>query len=162
MEEKKARKPNWTEDEKVILLEEYRKRKTILKSKFDPTITANKKQRNWKEITAKINARSTVKRSVPEIQKKLENLTVMAKKEMSCFRRESNGTGGGSAPKPISSDAVMVADIIGRDSPTVKGIAGGQESGVILERYKENKLKGELQTFRLKPTIEKRKTQGTQ
>ncbi|KAG5270754.1 hypothetical protein AALO_G00196280 [Alosa alosa] len=67
----------------------------------------------------------------------------MAKKEMSCFRRESNGTGGGSAPKPISSDAAMVADIIGRDSPTVMGIAGGQESGVIMESEPDKETRGE-------------------
>ena len=56
-EEKRTRKPNWSEEEKMILLEEYNKRMytCILKSKFDPQITANRKQRMWEEIAIKIN-----------------------------------------------------------------------------------------------------------
>lgn len=92
-EEKKTRKPNWSEEEKIILLEEYNKRKQILKSKFDPQITAHKKQRMWEEIAAKINSRSMIKRSIQEVQKKYDNLSVMAKKEITIHRRESNKTG---------------------------------------------------------------------
>jgi hypothetical protein len=33
------RKPNWTDREKVALLEEYEKRKVILKAKFSSSIT---------------------------------------------------------------------------------------------------------------------------
>ena len=46
MEEKKARKPNWSEQEKIVILQEYSKRKHTLKSKFVPQITANKKTTN--------------------------------------------------------------------------------------------------------------------
>lgn len=41
--------------------------------------------------------------------------------------------GGGPPPKPLSNDAVMVVDIIGRYSPTVIGITGGRQSGGHLE-----------------------------
>jgi hypothetical protein len=34
------RKPNWTDREKVVLLEEYEKRKVILKAKFSSSITS--------------------------------------------------------------------------------------------------------------------------
>lgn len=93
MAERKARKPNWSEEERVILLEEYRKRKNIIKSRFDPLITASKKQRMWEEITAKINSRGLVNRSIQEVQKKYDNLAVLAKKEISNHKRESNKTG---------------------------------------------------------------------
>lgn len=58
MGEKKTRKPNWSEEEKIILLEEYNKRKHILKSKFDPQIKANRKQQMRQEIATKIHSRT--------------------------------------------------------------------------------------------------------
>jgi len=39
------RKPNWTEREKVVLLEECEKRKAILKAKFSSSITSADKNR---------------------------------------------------------------------------------------------------------------------
>lgn len=92
--ENKKRKPNWTEEEKCILLDEYGKRKAILKSKLNPNVTATKKYKQWEEITDTINARNLgVKRTVQEIIKKYENISVMAKKELSVHKRESNKTG---------------------------------------------------------------------
>lgn len=36
--ENTKRKPNWTEDEKAILLEEFTKRKNILQSRYNPSV----------------------------------------------------------------------------------------------------------------------------
>jgi hypothetical protein len=44
------RKPKWTDREKVVLLEEYEKRKVILKAKFSSSITSGGKYRPWQEI----------------------------------------------------------------------------------------------------------------
>ncbi|XP_063054047.1 uncharacterized protein LOC134448290 isoform X1 [Engraulis encrasicolus] len=132
MDNGKVRKPNWSEDEKVILLEEYNKRKHVIKSRFNPQITATKKLQNWEEITALINSRSMVKRTVGEVQKKYENLAVQARKEMSAHRKETMKTGGGGPAKPLSDEAEMVREIMGRESPSVKGgITGGGESGQV-------------------------------
>lgn len=51
--ENKKRKPNWTEDEKTILLEEYGKRKNIIKSRYNPSVTHVHKTKAWQEITEK-------------------------------------------------------------------------------------------------------------
>ena len=56
------RKPNWTDREKVVLLEEYEKRKVILKAKFSSSITSGVKNRAWQEIASIVNAVSSVKR----------------------------------------------------------------------------------------------------
>lgn len=80
MDKGKARKPNWSEEGKVVLLEEFNKRKNIIKSKFNPHITAAKKQQQWEEITATINSRNMVKRTVGEIFFFL-NLAAQARKE---------------------------------------------------------------------------------
>ncbi|XP_067271404.1 myb/SANT-like DNA-binding domain-containing protein 4 isoform X2 [Pseudorasbora parva] len=127
--ENKKRKPNWTEEEKCILLDEYGKRRAILKSKLNPQITAAKKNKQWEEITEKINARNLgVKRTVSEVIKKYENVSVVAKKEISLHRRESNKTGGGPPPSELSDSTKLVQDIIGADSPVLAGIPGGLES----------------------------------
>ena len=63
-------KPNWTDREKVVLLEEYEKRKVILKAKFSSTITSGGKNRAWQEIANIINAGNSVKRYIKEIHGK--------------------------------------------------------------------------------------------
>lgn len=68
--ENKKRKPNWTE--MYILLDEYGKRKAILKSKLNPCCQKKPKHKQWEEITKKINARNLgVKRTVSRGNKKL-------------------------------------------------------------------------------------------
>jgi hypothetical protein len=64
------RKPNWTDREQVVLLEEYEKRKVILKAKFYSSITSGDKNRVWQEIANIVNAGNSVKRDIKEIQKK--------------------------------------------------------------------------------------------
>ena len=64
------RKPNWTEREQFVLLEEYEKRKVILKAKFSSSITSGDKNRAWQEIANIVNAGNSVKRYIKEIQKK--------------------------------------------------------------------------------------------
>jgi hypothetical protein len=66
---KSKRKPNWTDREKVVLLEEYAKRKVILKAKFSSSITSGGKTRPWQEIANIVNAGNFVKRDIKEIQK---------------------------------------------------------------------------------------------
>ena len=64
------RKPNWTDRENVLLLEEYEKRKVILKAKFSSSITSGGKNRAWQEIANIVNAGNSVKRYIKEIHKK--------------------------------------------------------------------------------------------
>jgi hypothetical protein len=77
------RKPNWTDREKVVLLEEYEKRKIILKAKFSSSITSGDKNRAWQEIVNIVNAGNSVKRDIKEIQKKWDNICATAKTEVS-------------------------------------------------------------------------------
>jgi hypothetical protein len=58
------RKPNWTDRETVVLLEEYEKRKVILKAKFYSSITSGDKHRAWQEIANIVNAGNSVKRDI--------------------------------------------------------------------------------------------------
>lgn len=92
--ENKKRKPNWTEDEKAILLEEFTKRKNILQSRYNPSVTHSHKSKAWQEITEKINSRNlAVKRTVEEVMKKYENIVVSSRKEIANNKKESGKTG---------------------------------------------------------------------
>ena len=70
------RKPNWTDREKIVLLEEYEKRKVILKAKFSSSITYGDKNRAWQEIANIVNAGNSVKRDIKEIQMYRKNGTI--------------------------------------------------------------------------------------
>ena len=64
------RKPNWTDREKMILMEEYEKGKDVLRAKFSSTITSSTKNTAWDEITEAMNSQNPpVKRNMKEIQK---------------------------------------------------------------------------------------------
>ena len=52
------------------MLEEYEKRKVILKAKFSSSITSGGKNRAWQEITNIVNAGNSVNRDIKEIHKK--------------------------------------------------------------------------------------------
>ena len=73
------RKPNWTDREKGVLLEKYKKRKVILKTKFSCSITSGDKNRAWQEIANIVNAGNSVKRDIKEIQKKMEQYMCYSK-----------------------------------------------------------------------------------
>ena len=62
------RKPNWTDREIVVLLEE-RKREVILKTKFSSSKTSGGKNRAWEKIAHIVNAGNSVKRDIKEIKK---------------------------------------------------------------------------------------------
>ena len=81
------RKPNWTDREKVELLEECEKRKAVLKAKFSSSITSADKNRAWQEI-----AGNSVKKDVKEIQKKWDNICGNAKTEVSLHLNLSNNS----------------------------------------------------------------------
>ena len=87
------RKPNWTDREKVVLLEVYEKRKVILKSKFSSSITSGDKNSAWREIANIVNAGNSVKRDIKEIQKKWDNICATAKTEVFLNRRSQRQTG---------------------------------------------------------------------
>jgi hypothetical protein len=86
------RKPNWTDRENVLLLEEYEKRKVILKTKFSSSITSGDKNRAWQEIANIVNTGNAVKRDIKETQKKWDSICVTAKSEVSLHRRSQRQT----------------------------------------------------------------------
>ena len=56
------------------MLEEYEKRKVILKAQFSSSINSWIKKRAWQEIANIVNAGNSVKRYIKEIHKKWDNI----------------------------------------------------------------------------------------
>ncbi|CAC5403277.1 unnamed protein product [Mytilus coruscus] len=135
------RKPNWTEREKNILIEEYEKKRHILKAKFSSSLTSGDKTRAWEEIAHAINPGSSVRRSTKGIQKKWDNICATAKTEVSAHRRSQKQTGRGPCSNDISSISQKVCDILGEDSPTISGIEGGVDIDEIDHKSVSNKNK---------------------
>ena len=79
------RKPNWTDRKKVVLLEEYEKRKVILKAKFSSSITSGDKNRAWQEIASIVNAGISVRRDIKEIHTQKMGLCMCYRKNRGFF-----------------------------------------------------------------------------
>ncbi|XP_006011077.1 GT1 domain-containing protein [Latimeria chalumnae] len=120
----KKRNPNWSEEEKTILLREYEKRKHILTARSNPLITLAIKQNQWEEITRAINTHSfmSLGRTVQEVKKKYENLSTRARKEYNEFKKISGATGGDAGPEPLSKVTKLVLELFGEDSPALAEI----------------------------------------
>ena len=85
----KARKPNWTENEVILLLEEYSKRRHYMKPKFGTMVPMAERQKCWSEIADLINASEGMNgcyRSVKEVQKKWENLSNRMRSEFATVK----------------------------------------------------------------------------
>ena len=100
---KRERKKNFFTDEIRVLTEEYVCHKEILESRFTNTVTNSKKNSIWKSIADKINSLGYEKRSVSEIKGKWKNICSHAKLSWNEYKKKREKTGGGPAPKPLSS-----------------------------------------------------------
>ncbi|XP_064622815.1 uncharacterized protein LOC135503074 [Lineus longissimus] len=125
-----GRKPNFSDAEKIRLIEAYDARKGLLVGKFSSNVSSRRKHDAWLEITDNVNSRNPhVVREMTELQKKWQNLTSAMKDEYREYKKALGKTGGGPPPKEPSIISQKVAAVIGEDDPSVYGIDGGFDSG---------------------------------
>ena len=125
-----SKKPSYSHDETITLLELFTQHHHMLLSSFKSTVTNNKKQQLWQEIKNEVNRVGGHNRDVDQIKHKWKDLKQHAKKDLSARKRPQ--TGGGKPPKEgVYTDIVL--DIIGLDAPSVTGITGATESGIAKE-----------------------------
>ncbi|XP_072168928.1 uncharacterized protein [Diadema setosum] len=79
---KRKRGPNWSEKEKKVLVDEYRKRRHILRPKGPGLTTVVDRETAWDEISTalKVVSGPYIKRDVVDVRKKWDNLCFWAKK----------------------------------------------------------------------------------
>lgn len=128
---KTKRKPNWTQDECLLLATLVNEKKDVLRKKLGPNLTSKMKRDAWEKISSQLNASSAIKRSTEEIEKKWNNILSSCKSEISNFRKSSTATGGGPPSKPLSALAETVQMVIGESNAIITGIDGGIDSSVL-------------------------------
>ena len=96
--QKRARKANFSGDDKLVGLVEVNY-KTLV-SKFCDTATLKSKNDTWAEITRKINAISTCLRTTEEVKKKWEDLKSKTKQKAAKVMAELGMTGNVPSSNP--------------------------------------------------------------
>ncbi|XP_048759900.1 uncharacterized protein LOC125675533 [Ostrea edulis] len=129
----KARKPNWTERERLALVEAVRCREDRLFGKMKGAggvKNSRVKESAWEEVAQFVNAQSeTSQRGIEEVKKQYSNLKQRAKEKADAIRRPA--TGGG--PKPPSPTPVEAEIIVGMgDRPTLCGLSGGHDTEEVI------------------------------
>ena len=90
----KKRGPNWSCEEKEVLVEEFLKQKHILRGRFSSKITAQTKADAWAKVMNAVNQHNPdIKRDIENIKKKWENLLSSAKKDIIDYKKELRKTG---------------------------------------------------------------------
>ncbi|XP_062583946.1 uncharacterized protein LOC134245693, partial [Saccostrea cucullata] len=118
-------KPNWTELEKKVLVEEVHKRETVLFGKFKgPGGGKAAKDSTWAEIAEAVNGVSGagMQRTGGEASKQYSNLKQRAKGKLSEMKRPKTG-GGPKPPSPSVAEQCILDCLEG--STSLEGIAGG-------------------------------------
>ena len=94
MESNKDRKANFTDEECLLLIEEYRARSHIIRAQLGANVTSRQRKAAWQEIADAINARNaSVHRSVKNIRKKWNNLSSEMKEHNFAERNDIQKTG---------------------------------------------------------------------
>ncbi|XP_039664293.1 uncharacterized protein LOC120563880 isoform X4 [Perca fluviatilis] len=90
---RRARKPNWTEEQCLLLAQLVEEHKAILKGKFGPGVTARDKKQTWERIAQTINGSfPLLVRTNEDCEKRWYVLQSKAREEIAAHKRESSRT----------------------------------------------------------------------
>lgn len=115
----KAKKPNWTDIETDILLEEIMINHAKLVSKLQNSVTIAKKKAIWQSIVEKVNSVSSIQRDAEACKKRWRDI----KHSYVARKNTARQTGGGMPPPPAPYEDI-IAQILGNDSTLKTGIEG--------------------------------------
>ena len=120
---RKKRKLNFTVSEINILTSKVEENLDVIQSKFTNSITNQRKNKIWDEITCEVNALGVANRTAHEVKEKWKNLTSSAKKRFSDIRRQERQTGGGPPPKEVTPVEKRIIKLF-EDTPLFTGLDG--------------------------------------
>ena len=121
--QRKKRKLNFTVSEIKILTSKVEENLDVIQSKLTNSVTNQRKNRIWDDITREINAVGVANRTTHEVKEKWKNPTSTAKK-----RRQECQTSGGPPPKKVSPVKERIINLF-QDTPLFTGL-DGFETGV--------------------------------
>ncbi|XP_047468591.1 nuclear apoptosis-inducing factor 1-like isoform X2 [Penaeus chinensis] len=93
----KKRRPNFSDEEMLALIEGVATKKNVVLGKLDNRITAQVKSNAWDSVTKEVNLVARVPRNVNEVRRKFTDLRAAVKKKAAQEKKHMGGTGGGPA-----------------------------------------------------------------
>ncbi|XP_061192394.1 myb/SANT-like DNA-binding domain-containing protein 4 [Saccostrea echinata] len=126
------KRPNWTELEKKILVEEVHAMEGVLFGKFKGGFGGKAaKEKAWADVAEAVNGGSGSgnSRTGVEAQKQYSNLKQRAKGKLSEMKRPKTG-GGPKPPSPSPAEKSILDNLEGR--PSLEGISGGIDTADLL------------------------------
>lgn len=85
----RKRRPNWTDQECLLLAQLMQERKEVIRGKCSSGVSIQDKRQAWEEIAQSINiAFPQIQRTVSDCNKKWENLLAKSKEEIKRQRRQ--------------------------------------------------------------------------
>lgn len=89
----RKRRPNWTDQECLLLAQLLQERKGVIRGKCSTGVSIQDKRKAWEEIAQAINtAFPQIQRTVSDCNKKWENLLAKSREEIKRQKRQA-GTG---------------------------------------------------------------------
>ena len=94
-EKKRKRKPNWSQDQLLLLAQLVLERRGVIKGKFGSGVTSRKKREAWEEIKFHINASFPAGwcRSTDDCEKRWYALQSQSRYEIADYKRAVVATG---------------------------------------------------------------------
>lgn len=138
----RQKRPNWTEDERLRLVQEIGERIDVIRGKLGPSLTLRAKRSAWTAVQQALNAgNDTHTRSVPEIKKQWSNLVQRCKHRVNAHNRGTSRQGENGRSLDLSVVERTILDVIGDDcsyadfldgaGPEISGdVDGSQDNGL--------------------------------
>ncbi|KAL8610446.1 hypothetical protein ACOMHN_035163 [Nucella lapillus] len=120
---KRAKKPNFSDQEMEVLIEEVALDAKLLFSSFQNGITNAKKKFAWLRITTRVNAVGANGRTPEQIKKRWKDVKQAVIKR----KQQLAETGGGPPPPPLPFEDAVLA-VIGDNTCLATGIPGVSKS----------------------------------
>ncbi|XP_026163087.1 myb/SANT-like DNA-binding domain-containing protein 4 isoform X2 [Mastacembelus armatus] len=87
----RKRRPNWTDQESLLLAQLMQERKDIIRGKCSTGVSLQDKRQAWEEIAQTINAAfPQIHRTVSDCNKKWENLLAKSREEIKRQKRQAD------------------------------------------------------------------------
>ncbi|XP_050691561.1 myb-related transcription factor, partner of profilin-like [Eriocheir sinensis] len=138
------RRPNFSNEELLVLIREVTDRKTMLLGKLDSTrVTREGKNMAWLAVLEAVNAVGVTRRTEDEVKKKFRDFRSFVKKKVADARQEMLRTGGGpTADTKLSAAEEAMAALISEvaiaghaDVPDSEEVPGGSMFSEVQEDY---------------------------
>ncbi|TWW80066.1 uncharacterized protein LOC130532368 [Takifugu flavidus] len=110
---KRTRKPNWTEEQCLLLAQLVEENKGVLRRKFGSRITAQAKRQTWERIARRISASfPLLLRTSNECEKRWYVLQSKTRAVVAAHKRASSQSEGGSPAKQLSQVSETVSGVL--------------------------------------------------